>query len=53
MSFGTGHHQTTWLASKKMFNMDLKGKELLDMGTGTGVFGYCSGKAWVCKNICT
>lgn len=44
MSFGTGHHQTTWLASRKMFNLDLKGKRLLDMGTGTGVLAIVAEK---------
>jgi len=37
MSFGTGHHQTTRLMCKQMFNTDLKGKRVLDMGCGTGV----------------
>jgi ribosomal protein L11 methyltransferase len=37
MSFGTGHHQTTRLMCKQLFNTDLKGKRLLDMGCGTGV----------------
>lgn len=44
MSFGTGHHQTTWLASKKMFNLDLKHKRVLDMGTGTGVLAILAEK---------
>lgn len=44
MSFGTGHHQTTWLASRKLFNLDLKGKSVLDMGTGTGVLAIVSEK---------
>jgi ribosomal protein L11 methyltransferase len=44
MSFGTGHHQTTWLASKKMFDLDLKGKAVLDMGTGTGVLAILAEK---------
>lgn len=37
MSFGTGHHQTTRLMSRLILQMDLKGKKVLDMGTGTGV----------------
>ena len=44
MSFGTGHHQTTWLASKKIFNLDVKGKRILDMGTGTGVLAIIAEK---------
>jgi ribosomal protein L11 methyltransferase len=37
MSFGTGHHQTTYLILKEMFSMDLKDKTVLDMGCGTGI----------------
>lgn len=37
MSFGTGHHETTRLISSYLLDMDLQGKTLLDMGTGTGV----------------
>lgn len=37
MSFGTGHHFTTRLMSKAMFDLDFKGKKVLDMGTGTGI----------------
>ena len=37
MSFGTGHHQTTWLMSQRLFELDLKNKDVLDMGTGTGI----------------
>lgn len=37
MSFGTGHHDTTWLMSKTLFSLDLKNKAVLDMGCGTGI----------------
>lgn len=44
MSFGTGHHQTTWLASKRLFELNLEGKDVLDMGTGTGILAILSEK---------
>lgn len=37
MSFGTGHHATTWLMVSSILDMDLAGKSGLDMGSGTGV----------------
>lgn len=37
MSFGTGHHQTTRLMCRELFNTDLKNKRVLDMGCGTGI----------------
>ncbi len=37
MSFGTGHHQTTWMMTKALFEIDKIPKNVLDMGTGTGV----------------
>ncbi|MEZ5007436.1 MAG: 50S ribosomal protein L11 methyltransferase [Chitinophagales bacterium] len=37
MSFGTGHHATTWMVSKLMAQLDFKNKKVLDAGSGTGV----------------
>ena len=37
MSFGTGHHQTTFLMCQQILNLALVDKLVLDMGTGTGV----------------
>lgn len=37
MSFGTGHHETTAMALNMMTSMGISGKEVLDMGSGTGV----------------
>ncbi len=40
MSFGTGHHQTTWMMSKALFELKSVPAEVLDMGTGTGVLAF-------------
>jgi ribosomal protein L11 methyltransferase len=37
MSFGTGHHQTTFLMCQQILSLELVDKLVLDMGTGTGV----------------
>jgi len=37
MSFGTGHHDTTWLVSKTMFSIPFANTHVLDMGCGTGI----------------
>ena len=37
MAFGTGHHATTSLILEQLLQMDLDGRSLIDMGTGTGI----------------
>ncbi|MDX1365349.1 50S ribosomal protein L11 methyltransferase [Arenibacter latericius] len=37
MSFGTGHHETTYMMMQHILKHDFKGKSVLDMGSGTGV----------------
>ena len=44
MSFGTGHHATTWLMCSEILGLDLEGKEGLDMGSGTGVLAIVAAK---------
>ena len=44
MSFGTGHHQTTWLMSKALFELERMPESVLDMGTGTGVLAIIAEK---------
>lgn len=44
MSFGTGHHQTTWMMSKSLFELKEISSEVLDMGTGTGVLAIIAEK---------
>ncbi len=39
MSFGTGHHETTWLMLSALLGKNVSGKRVLDMGCGTGVLG--------------
>ena len=44
MSFGTGHHETTWLMAKSLFDIDFKNKSVLDMGCGTGILAILASK---------
>ncbi|MHB8258655.1 MAG: 50S ribosomal protein L11 methyltransferase [Bacteroidia bacterium] len=44
MSFGTGHHQTTWLMARALFSLNFKNKSVLDVGCGTGVLGIIAKK---------
>ncbi len=37
MSFGTGHHATTYLMIEAMLELDFGDKKVLDMGAGSGV----------------
>lgn len=37
MAFGTGHHATTSLIIERLLQLELKGKSVIDMGTGTGI----------------
>ncbi|NVK05070.1 MAG: 50S ribosomal protein L11 methyltransferase [Flavobacteriia bacterium] len=62
MSFGTGHHQTTWLMCSYLLDMELQDKSVLDMGCGTAVLailakmkgsGYTEGidiEEWAAEN---
>ncbi len=37
MAFGTGHHATTSLIISRLLQIDMEGKSVIDMGTGTGI----------------
>ena len=44
MSFGTGHHETTRLMAKELFNHKLNEKSVLDFGSGTAILSIISAK---------
>ncbi len=44
MAFGTGHHATTALMMECMLDLTWKGKEVLDMGCGTGILAILAEK---------
>ena len=44
MSFGTGHHATTWLMSRAVLGLGVAGRTGLDMGSGTGVLAIVAAK---------
>jgi ribosomal protein L11 methyltransferase len=44
MSFGTGHHQTTYLMLKSQLKMDHADKKVMDAGTGTAVLAIMASK---------
>lgn len=39
MAFGTGHHDTTSQMVRHILDLDLEGRSVIDMGTGTGILG--------------
>ena len=45
MSFGTGHHATTFLMIQQMAKQDLTGKNVLDFGCGTGILSILAEKS--------
>jgi ribosomal protein L11 methyltransferase len=44
MSFGTGHHATTFLMMQQMRKIDFKNKTVFDFGTGTGILAILAEK---------
>jgi ribosomal protein L11 methyltransferase len=44
MSFGTGHHGTTFTVMQMMSGMDFMGKSVYDFGTGTGILAILAEK---------
>lgn len=44
MSFGTGHHATTYMMIEQMKTIDCKDKTVFDFGTGTGVLAILAEK---------
>lgn len=44
MSFGTGHHATTYMMISAMKNLNFENSSVLDFGTGTGVLGILAEK---------
>lgn len=50
MSFGTGHHATTYMMIGLMKDIDLMGRSVLDFGTGTGILAILAERSGA-KNI--
>lgn len=44
MSFGTGHHATTYMMIEQMKDIDFNNKTVFDFGTGTGVLAILAEK---------
>lgn len=44
MSFGTGHHVTTYLMIEQLLKLNLTNKTVLDFGTGTGLLAILAEK---------
>ncbi len=44
MSFGTGHHETTYMMIEHLLEMNLKNKTVLDMGCGTAILAILAAK---------
>jgi len=44
MSFGTGHHNTTWQMVNHQLDIDHQGKRVLDVGCGTAILAIAAAK---------
>jgi ribosomal protein L11 methyltransferase len=44
MAFGTGHHQTTTMMMQYILQTNFTGKDVLDMGCGTGILAILASK---------
>lgn len=53
MSFGTGHHATTYQVLDYQMTLDHKGKTVLDVGTGTGILAIMAHKRGASKIAAT
>jgi ribosomal protein L11 methyltransferase len=49
MAFGTGHHQTTSMMLELMLENEFSGKNVLDMGCGTGILAIMASKLSAAK----
>jgi len=53
MSFGTGHHATTYLVIEAMSALTFTGKQVFDYGTGTGILAIIAEKEGAKKVVAT
>ncbi|MEQ6168280.1 MULTISPECIES: 50S ribosomal protein L11 methyltransferase [unclassified Ekhidna] len=53
MSFGTGHHATTYQVLNYQMDLDHSGKKVLDVGTGTGILAIMAAKRGASEIIAT
>ncbi len=51
MSFGTGHHATTYQMADFLLDMDVEGKRVLDMGCGTGILAILAAMKGAAKVV--
>jgi ribosomal protein L11 methyltransferase len=53
MSFGTGHHATTFMMIQAMQQLDFRGKQVFDFGTGTGVLAILAERLGAASVVAT